>query len=390
MQPTDTSGGPILSPKALGDVNRSRILQTLVDHGPLSRAELSRFANVTRATIGNIVGSLIDAGVLEEGDIVPGLVGKPARPVWFSRTGALSAVVSMEEHGLEAALVDATGGIVAQHAEDYASTSEADLRAAVLRSLERVTSQRGDSDLLGIGIAVPAMCLSSGEVAASSILPALQGTWLRDLVATTYDLPVALDTDARAQAMAEKWFGQGRGLRAFAAVRVGEGIGAGVVLNGTVFRADQGIGAEFGHTVVVQHGGLPCKCGRSGCWETVAGTDWLRSEAARRGLPDPESLDCATLVSRTDTAELLADYADNLAVGIANLMHVYHPQLVVLNGDVRNGGEPLRAAVEAAFQQRAVPLVSGDARVVLSELDGLASLQGAAAMVLSSRYQLAV
>lgn len=392
----DTSGGPILSPRRVGDVNRSRILQTLVDHGPLSRAELSRFANVTRATIGNIVQSLIDAGVLEEQALRPGQIGKPARPLWFSRQGARAAVVSLQEHGCEAALVDATGTVVAAHAVEYprGRPTQADLSASVGSALEVAVSRLGRLELLGVGVAVPAMCLSTGEVVASSVLPGLEGSWLLEQLRAAYAVPVVVDTDSRAQALAEKWFGQGRGVRAFAAVRISEGIGAGVVLNGTVFRADQGIGGEFGHTVVEQRGGLPCRCGRTGCWETVAGTGWFRREGRARGIRGAGKLDCASLVARAaedvQVAGLLADYADNVAVGLTNLMHVYHPQLFVLNGAVLSGGEPLRAAIELALRARVVALVREDVRVVLSQLDARASLQGAAALVLSQRFQLAV
>lgn len=392
---SDTSGGPILSPRRVGDVNRSRILQTLVDHGPLSRAELSRFANVTRATIGNIVQSLIDAGVLEEQSMRPGQIGKPPRPLWFARQGALSAVLSLEEHDCTAALVDATGLVLALQVVPYpgARPSSADLRGVVEHALAAVCADLGDKTLLGVGVAVPAMCLASGEIVASSVLPALEGRWLHEFLSDTYDVPVAIDTDSRAQALAEKWFGQGRGVRVFAAVRVSEGIGAGVVLNGTVFRADQGIGSEFGHTVVERRGGLPCPCGGSGCWQTIAGTGWIRREARARGIKGASRLDCAALASRArgepPLALLLADYADNIAVGLTNLMHVYHPLLFILNGKVLGGGEPLRAAVEDALRKRVVALVRDEVRVVLSELDGRASLQGAAALVLSARFQLA-
>lgn len=395
---TDTSGGPILSPRRVGDVNRSRILQTLVDQGPLSRAELSRFANVTRATIGNIVQSLIDSGVLEEQEQSPrtGQIGKPARPLWFARQGASSAVVSFEEHGCTAALVDATGLVLDECAVDYPvdRPPAAGLRRCVKQALDAVSAHTAGTPLLGVGVAVPAMCLATGEIVASSVLPALEGRWLFDFLSEAYDLPVVIDTDSRAQALAEKWFGQGRGVRVFAAVRVSEGIGAGVVMNGTVFRADQGIGGEFGHTVVEQRGGLLCACGSSGCWQTVAGTGWLRREARLRRLKGAATLNCARLVDRAAgdpiAATLLADYADNIAVGLTNLMHVYHPSLFILNGDVLGGGELLRDAVEQALRKRVVEVVREDVRVVLSELDGRASLQGAAALVLSARFQLAV
>lgn len=390
----EPAASPILSPRRVGDLNRSRILQSLVDHGPLSRAELSRLANVTRATIGNIVQTLIDSGILEEQSLRPGQVGKPARPLWFARRGTLCGVVSLTEHGCEAALVDATGQVRAACPVQYPNPrpTVADLRRCVATALDAVWADLGGAPVLGIGVAVPAMCLATGEVVASSVLPALEGRWLRDFLAETYQVPVVVDTDSRAQALAEKWFGQGRGVRVFAATQISEGIGVGVVLNGTLFRADEGIGAEFGHTVVEHQGGRRCRCGRTGCWETLGGTDWIRQEARRRGLKGAAKLDCAGLVARSDPGaeQLLADYADNIAVGLANLMHTFHPLLFILNGDVLGGGERLRAEVDKALRARVVDVVQDDVRVVLSELDGRASTQGAAALVLSARFQLAV
>lgn len=392
----DLSGGPILSPRRVGDLNRSRILQSLVDHGPLSRAELSRLANVTRATIGNIVQSLIDAGILEEQSLRPGQIGKPARPVWFAQRGTVCAVLSLAEHGCEAALVDATGHVLSLFSVEYPrhQPSAADLRRCVATALDAVRADLSGAPVLGIGVAVPAMCLATGEIVASSVLPSLEGRWLHAYLSETYEVPVVVDTDSRAQALAEKWFGQGRGVRVFAATRISEGIGVGVVLNGTLFRADEGIGSEFGHTVVEHRGGRPCRCGRSGCWQTVGGTDWIRQEGRRRGLRGAAKLDCAGLVARAEAdpvaAELLVDYAENIAVGLANLMHIFHPLLFILNGDVIGGGERLRAEVERALRARVVELVRDDVRVVLSELDVRASMQGAAALVLSSRFQLAV
>ena len=392
----DTQGGPILNHRQVGDVNRSRILETLVDHGPLSRAELSRLAKVTRATIGNIAQSLIDAGILEEQDVRPGQIGKPSRPLWFAHKGALSAVVSVETYSCEAALVDATGLILSERVVRYPSLppSANELRQCIQQALDTVCADLAGASLLGVGVAVPAICMATGEIVTSSVLPALEGRWLFEFLSSTYDVPVVLDTDSRAQALAEKWFGQGRGVRTFAAVRISEGIGAGVVLNGTIFRADQGIGAEFGHTVVELRDGLSCRCGGYGCWETIAGTDWFRREGRVRHVKGAANLDFASLVVRAEddpvVAALLIEYADNIAVGLTNLMYVYHPLLFILNGDVLDGGELFRATVEKAFRQRVVALVREDVRVVLSQLNGRASLQGAAALVLSARFQLAV
>lgn len=392
----DIAGRQLLSPRRVGDANRSRVLQTLVDHGPMSRAELARLADVTRATIGNIVQSLIDAGVLEEQDNRLGGIGKPPTPIWFAPRAALSAVLAFDEHQCAAALVDATGAVLAQVARPIGrgETTSRGLRTVVLRALDEVCAQARVKEITGIGVAVPAMCnAATGEIVASSVIPALKGSWLRELLSERYDLPIVVDTDSRAQALAEKWFGAGRGIGTFASVQIGAGVGAGVVLEGTVLRAHHGIGGEFGHTLV-ERDGLPCRCGRRGCWQTIAGTGWLRSEGKRRGVRGAAQLDPGRLVRQAEedpaAASLLRDYADNIAIGLTNVMHVYHVRRFVLNGDILSAGEPMRFAIENAVQARVFDLVRDDVDVVLSELGDQANLLGAAALVLSDRFQLTV
>src|ERR1043165_9355783 len=105
----------LLSPRRIGDLNRSRVLRALSDHGPLSRADLAKEAGVTRATMGTIVQSLIDSGILEEHEPVNlGAIGKPARPVWFAPGAGLAIAASVTMHGVDACLVDA-GGTVRDH-----------------------------------------------------------------------------------------------------------------------------------------------------------------------------------------------------------------------------------------------------------------------------------
>jgi predicted NBD/HSP70 family sugar kinase len=180
---------------------------------------------------------------------------------------------------------------------------------------------------------------------------------------------------------------------AFAAVQTGAGIGVGVVLAGAVFRADSGIGGEFGHTIV-DLDGAPCRCGQRGCWETIAGTGWLREQARRSKLRGATDLTVAQLVERATherrAADLMHRYADNLAVGLSNLMHIYHLRRFIINGAAATAGEPMRQAVETALRRRVFAQVSDDVDVVLSELGPRSQLLGAAALVLSERYALAV
>lgn len=386
-----SGGAQLLSPAAVGDLNRSRVLQVLWDHGPQSRADLARLAGVTRGTIGNIVQALLDAGLLEEGEPRSGNVGKPAVPLWFAPRAGLTAAAAVDSSSVEAALVNARGDLLARARRDLDGGADdvavvGDALVGVLAEMVAVAGAPGE--LLAAGVAVPGVYdPAQRTILGSGPVPALVGDWLPRRLEDELGVRVVLDTDARVQALGEKWFGDGRGMPTFASVQTGHGLGVGVVLDGRVFRGRHPYAAEFGHTCVVVDGD-PCVCGLRGCWETVATLRWLRAEGRARGLRGAAKLTAADLTSRTDdtSVALLANYADHLAVGIANLHQVFAPEAVFLHGDVVGGGEPLRAMIQERTEARVFPSETSTVDVRLSSLDERAGLVGAAALVLSETF----
>jgi predicted NBD/HSP70 family sugar kinase len=388
----------LLSPSLVGDVNRSRVLQALCDHGPMSRAQLARMAGVSRATIGNIVLALIDANLLEEGELEAssGRVGKPGRPVWFGSRAGLCGAAAVGAGRVEAALVNARGDLFATAARSFdpEAGDQREIVTAVGDALRAVIDRRSAGELLGVGVAVPGVCdTARGSVIGSGQLPALRGTALVDGLSRRFGPNVVLDNDSRAQALGEKWFGEGRGLATFVSVQTGHGLGVGIVLNGVLFRGLRGETGELGHTCVVTEGGVRCRCGLRGCWETIATLRWLRAEAASRRLPSAATMTAARLsalaADGSDKATgLLHDYADNLAIGLANLVMLLNPQRLILHGDVVESGEGLRAAIEERTRARVLPHLRAGVSVALSPLDQRAGILGAAGLVLSETFHL--
>ncbi len=389
------SFAPVMSPTRMGDVNRSRVLQALCDVGPLTRAELARLAGVPRATISGIVRPLLDSGLLEEGDPDRSVarVGKPGRPLWFRSGAGLSGAVALRGDGCEAALVSARGEIVAHH---QAVLSDPGDLAAVHRDLfgcleGALGSRRGE--ILGIGVAVPGVCDSStGTVVGSSQVPALTGHRLGPELQREIGVKVVIDNDSRAQALGEKWFGEGRGFSHFAAIQTGHGLGAGLVLGGQVFRGTGGRVGEIGHIPVDGEG--VCACGLRGCWETIATLRWVRAEARAAKLPGAAAMDARALSRLAEegsagAADLLDRYAANLARGVATLVQVVNPDRIILHGDAVGGGEPFREAIAGHVRSRSLPHLREGVDIVLSRLDQQAGLLGAAGLVLSETFNLA-
>jgi len=382
----------LLTTHLIGDLNRSRVLQAFCDHGPLSRADLARLAGVPRATIGAIVQTLLDAGLVEEqAPDRDGRVGKPGRPLWFGPRAGLSVAVGFQADAVRASLVSARGERLAESRVGLTTptASGRQLLGALTKAVRAVLPE--GEEVLGVGVVVPGVCdTATGEVIGSGQIPGAVGTGLATGLATALGLPVLVDNDARAQALGEKWFGDGRGVPSFASVQTGDGLGVGLVLGGHVFRGEDGRVGELGHTAVVPDGD-PCRCGLSGCWETVATLRWLRASAAALGLPDPDRTTTASLVALGAAGEpLLERYADHLALGLANLVNLLGTRRLVLHGDVVGGGEQMRARVETAVRARSLGHLQEDVVVTLSALDADAALLGAAGLVLSETFRLAV
>lgn len=390
------AGASLISPTTAAEVNRSRILQALYDLGPLTRADLARLAGVTRATIGTIVQPMIDQRVLVEREAQPSSAagGKPARPLWFSPSSRPIAAVHLLPGRVRAALVNVAGTVLTRTSGGFpANTKHADVVVdCIVECLRQVLPAEG-VPVLGVGIAVAGMVdTDTGTILAINLAPGLAGLPIGPLVAERIGAPVHIDLHPRTQALGDRWFGQGRGVSSFASIYTGEAIGVGLVLDGRIHRGAGGAGGEIGHTIVDLDGEL-CRCGKRGCWETIATHRWLRAEAARLDLPSARRMTAGPLArlaakGHQHAAELFDRYAWNLAVGIANLQQILAPDLFILHGDAPAGGEALRSRIEYHVQDNLPPRPGGHPQIAFTDLDDDATLLGAAGLVLSHSLQL--
>jgi predicted NBD/HSP70 family sugar kinase len=394
--PTRRPHSPLISPNTVSQVNRARVLQALYDIGPLSRADLARLTEVSRATIGTIVQPMIDNGMLAEGDPQPSSAsgGKPSRPLWFSPTSQPIAAVHLLPGHVETALVSAGGTILTTATRQYS----ADTRDTAL-VVDAVTDALDDlftpdrPAALGVGIAVGGMVnTDTGTIVQVNLAPGLAGLPIGPLIAERTRLPVYVDLHPRVQALGDRWFGQGRGLSTFASLYAGEALGVGLVLGGSVHRGPGGAGGEIGHSIV-QVDGLPCHCGQRGCWETIATHRWLRAEAVKLNLPSARTMTVGPLArlaakGHPGAAELFDRYVDNLAIGITNIQQLLAPGLFILHGDVVAGGEALRGKIEQQVRRRTAAHPGSQPQIAFSTLHDDSTLLGAAGLVLSRSLQL--
>jgi len=386
----------LLSSSLVGSTNRGRVLQALFDFGPTSRVELARQAGVNRTTISGIVQPLLDQQILVEVAPVPlkqGGGGRPARPLWFSPHALPICGVLLMPGSIRAALITLEGKISAEHEETLPTGAKR--RAEVIDTIAACIARTFAAARrvpLGIGVAVGGMVdTNRRSVVAINLAPALDGFPLGEELTRRFNLPVLLDHHPRALLVGDRWFGKGRGVRNFAVVYTGEVLGGALYLDGHLHRGPAGAGGELGHTFV-QIDGEVCRCGRRGCWDTIATLGGLRREARAAGIDDPDAIDSHRLVKLADAGVLAAvklvdRYARNVAVGIANLRQTVAPNFFILHGDVVGGGQTMVDAIMNHVKRLVPSHPGGEIVFATGETEDRAALLGAAGLVLSDLLQ---
>lgn len=369
------------------DVNRSAILAHLGAQGPASRASLARVLGVSPALMTQLVKDLIAAGLVVELENSPSAGGRPARLLGLAASAgrAIGLKVSADHVAFVEVAID--GAVQRSASEPYdaaAATSLVDLSSLLRRFIEG----GGTTPLLGVGVGVPGGVDRQGSGRVDSV----QLGWHQVPVGATLrretGLPVLVENNVNALAMAERLYGVGRRHSTFLVVTIGTGIGAGVVIDGAVVRGASGGAGEIGHTPVLEDGPL-CSCGNRGCLEAIIGEAALVATARERGIV-PAGAGMAALRAAADSGDaaattLFGDAGHLLGRALAGIVQLVDPELVVVLGEGTSAWPHWAFGFEPAFRSALIPARRGIGLVVETWQDD-SWAQGAAALVLATSF----
>ncbi|MBV9789016.1 MAG: ROK family transcriptional regulator [Chloroflexi bacterium] len=354
--------------------NQSLVLQLIQSRGPISRKDVATISGLSPASVTGITGELIERGLVHEvgeaeGD---GRAGRRAVLLRLNPHAGFVVGVKLATQSVDCVLTDLDAnvlraastplpdhGAAAQTA--YAPATMIQVTIAAIEQLLSAT-QIARGRLLGIGIGVNGIVDSAKGISHFAPHYGWRNVPLADPIAAHFGIPVYLENDARTLTIAEQWFGAARGVEHFAAIAVGYGIGAGVVTNGQIYRGALGGAGEFGH-MVIQPDGPPCSCGRRGCIESLAAAPaMMRQIEAALAEGEPSVLAQIERLSLRDVAAA-ADSGDDLAqrvlstagrwlgVGVASVVNILNPQLLIITGEAVQCGrwyfEPMETTLRA-------------------------------------------
>ncbi len=382
-------------------INKSIVLNTLRLHAPISRAEVAKITGLNRSTVSNIVTSLIDEGLVWEKEQQVSSGGRPAISLSLRRDGG--AVIGLEI-GVDFIAILLTNFVAEILWEARVQTDRSQSQITIISQAEQLIDKAlaiaSEQNLkpLGMGVGLPGLVnVRQGELIVAPNLD-WKNVPLRLMLNQRFRLPVYVENDGNLGALGEYYFGLARGVDNFVYLESGIGLGGGIVIDGKLFRGGHGYAGEIGHIQRAVNG-EHCGCGRIGCWETQVGPPAIlnRVKKAIRNEPDPSiseacqgdlrnlTLEMVVNFAREDNRicyQVMEDVAINLGSGIADLVNIFNPNLVVIGGALTVGRDILLPVIQDTVLSYALRPCTENLKIAFSENGAHACVFGAIAVVL--------
>ncbi|MBN1148508.1 MAG: ROK family transcriptional regulator [Anaerolineales bacterium] len=378
------------------------VLKTIYNRGGISRAEIARATRLTKTTVSSIVAELMQEGFVAETGVGASDGGKP--PILLSVVDSARCFIGIDlaNSAFRGATVNMRGDIVHRlslpvHGRDGNAALE-----LVYALVEKLLAE-SDKPIGGVGIGTPGLVDPENGVIRRAVNLNWRDLPLRRLVERRFNLPCYIANDCQAAALGEYTFAHDSTTSNLIVVKVGRGVGSGIVLNGKLYYGDGYSAGEIGHLVVVE-GGDACACGNRGCLETVASTQALvrRAREIARAKPEsllhqfaatPDQINTETVLQAfnagdEDLRRLVVEAGNYLGIAVANFIGVLNIQRIVIAGSMARFGDVLLDAIQQMMHRYSISILADETKVELSSLGQDIVIKGAASLLLANELKL--
>jgi glucokinase-like ROK family protein len=372
------------------NARQATLLRQLRD-GPRSRAELGDVVELSRSKLTLELQRLIEVGLVEPAGLAASRGGR--------RSGMVRLAEGLRFAGVDVGATSIDVAVTNGELEILGHASEpCDVRRGPAHVLDRAVDLLGKlrdeghfDQLHGAGVGVPGpVSFREGVPVAPPIMPGWDRYPVRETISQELGCPAVVDNDVNIMALGELHAGLARQVADFLLVKIGTGVGCGIVVDGKIYRGVSGSAGDIGHIRVDDQGPL-CACGNTGCLEAYFGGAALAREAQTAANSSPylaerlaaagtlTAQDVATAADQGDAAaaQLIRDGGRRVGVVLAGLVSFFNPGLVIIAGGVARLGHVLLAEIRSIVYRRSLPLATGNLPIVLSELGDTAGVIGA-------------
>lgn len=370
-----------------------------------TRPELVECSGLGRNVVAQRVSTLQEAGLFREGNLARSNGGRAPRRITFCAEAGLILSAQLGATSLAVAISDLAGNLSHVHVEDADITDGPEVALSRVNELfaKMLSAREGGAMVWGIGIGLPGPVeFATGQPVVPPIMPGWNGFDVRAYFSSRYNAPVWADNDVNLIALGELRSGLAKSDLDFICLKVGSGIGAGLVSQGRLHRGAQGSAGDIGHIVSSDSSAVVCRCGKRGCLEALAGGTAVGKRGEQVARAGNSALLAARLhasgsVSAEDVADaagrgdavardLLQESAAMVGEAVSTLVNLFNPSLVLLCGGVIGAGDFYLAQIRTTILERSLPLATRSLRILPSMNSDHAGLRGAAFMVLDQIF----
>ena len=363
-----------------------RMLRLIRDGEATTRAELVQLTGLARSTVSQRVDSLIESRLVKESSDGLSTGGRPPAVLAFDQGAGVILAADLGATHSRIAVTDLAGVVLAETASEM---DIADGPGPVLDWLEETfhallaQARRSVGEVRGIGIGVPGPVeFATGRPVSPPIMPGWDGYPIPERF-ESFGVPVLVDNDVNIMALGEQW-SSWRDCDHLVFVKVGTGIGCGIVADRSIHRGAEGAAGDIGHIRVTDDPSALCSCGNVGCVEAVAGGRALARQMRELGVDAHNSRDVVQLAraGNENAVRLVRQAGRLLGEVLSAITNFFNPAVIVIGGDIAHAHEQLFAGVREIVYQRSLPLATRHLRIVRSDLDDRAGIIGAAVTVI--------
>jgi predicted NBD/HSP70 family sugar kinase len=385
---------PICNRQLIRALNRSTVLNTIKSRGPIGRAEIARRTGLSPATVSSLTADLIAKRLILETE--PGASSGGRRPILLeiNPQGGYVVGIKLTEEKAIAALTNLEAEVLDKRTDDLPGSAPEQVVRAIERCVGRLLQATSiDPDqLLGVGVGLAGVVDADAGISRQQPFLGWRDVPLGEMLSERLNTLVHIDNDVNALTLAERLYGRGQGIDDFLTVTVGRGVGLGIVIGGQLYRGARGGGGEFGH-LVVDVDGPRCECGKNGCLEAYVGEAGLlrqAKQAAEGGrLPEINSIDELLTLSgdgNPAAVHLLERSGRSLGQGVANLINLFNPALVLISGEGVRYGKTFFDPMRQALASNTMPALIDDTEIHIDPWGDDAWAVGAASLVLRDLF----
>lgn len=366
--------------------NKSLVLNKIINEKVISRADIAKKSGLNKGTVSTLVNELLAEDLIYESG--PGESSGGRRPVMllFNNIAGYSIGIDLGVNYLFGVLTNLSGNIFEEKLIRFNDIPYKEIEQKLFTVIEHLISSAPECKygIVGIGIGVPGT-VNNKDV----ILLAPNLNWkniqLKEIIEEKYNIPVIIENEANAGAYGEKKFGVGQDFNNIIYISAGIGIGVGLILNGELYRGNNGFSGELGH-MTIEVNGAACSCGNEGCWELYASERALIKNAQKLGITIPSNGDSALtnllkLAQNNDpqAISLFEEIGDYLGVGINNIINTFNPQQVVIGNQIAASKELILGPIEKRVARQGLWFQQLDLQIDFSKNYTLSTPLGVAA-----------